>query len=87
MNGTITVANLHSELKAPQNASSHKQISNVGAYMVPAIMLDKYTSEFTKRGFTVDSYFTYKDLGGGQIGTGSEQTLIAWTTPETFLVS
>ena len=76
MNGTISV------IRSP---SSQKQIGTVGAYMIPAIMLDKYTSEFAKRGFTVDSHFTYKDLRGGQKGTGPEQTLIIWTTPESNL--
>lgn len=85
INGTISVVALPSELKAPQNVSSQEQIGTVGAYMIPAIMLDKYTSEFAKRGFTVDSHFTYKDLRGGQKGTGPEQTLITWTTPETNL--
>lgn len=76
MNGTISV------IRSP---SSQKQIGTEGAFMIPAIMLDKYTSEFAKRGFTVDSHFTYKDLRGGQKGTGPEQTLITWTTPETNL--
>lgn len=76
MNGTISV------IRSP---SSQTRIGTVGAYMIPAIMLDKYTSEFAKRGFTVDSHFTYKDLRGGQKGTGPEQTLIIWTTPESNL--
>jgi plastocyanin len=84
MNGTITVTNIPSELKSTNNTSS-QQIGTAGAYMIPAIMLDKYTSEFTKRGFTIDSHFTYKDLRGGQKGTGPQQTLITWTTPETNL--
>ena len=86
MNGTITVTNLKlTELKAPQNASSQSKVGIAGGYMIPAIMLDKYVSEFTKRGFAIDSHFTYKDLRGGQKGTGPEQTLITWTTPETNL--
>lgn len=86
MNGTITVTNLKlPELKAPQNASSQSKVVIAGAYMIPEIMLDKYVSEFTKRGFAIDSHFTYKDLRGGQKGTGPEQTLITWTTPETNL--
>jgi plastocyanin len=86
MNGTITVTNLKlTELKAPQNASSQNKVVITGAYMIPAIMLDKYVSEFTKRGFVIDSHFTYKDLRGGQKGTGPEQTLITWTTPNTNL--
>lgn len=84
MNGTISVVNLPSELKSANSTSSQNQIT-AGAYMIPAIMLDKYTSEFTKRGFTLDSHFTYKDLRGGQKGTGAQQTLITWTTPETNL--
>ena len=83
MNGTISVVNLPSELKS-NSTSSQNQIT-AGSYMIPAIMLDNYTSEFEKRGFTVDSHFTYKDLRGGQKGTGPEQTLITWTTPETDL--
>ncbi|MGB8160011.1 MAG: hypothetical protein WCE93_07685 [Nitrososphaeraceae archaeon] len=85
MNGTISVINSPSELRSPQNAASQTQIGTVGAYMVPATLLDKYTSEFAKRGMTVDSHFTYKDLRGGQKGTGPQQTLITWTTPETNL--
>ncbi|HEX9317390.1 MAG TPA: hypothetical protein VF884_00475, partial [Nitrososphaeraceae archaeon] len=84
MNGTISVVNLPSELKSANSTSSQNQIT-AGAYMIPAIMLDKYTSEFAKRGFTVDSHFTYKDLRGGQKGTGPQQTLITWTIPETNL--
>ncbi len=84
MNGTITVAT--SEIEFPQNAlSQHKVVNTVGAYVIPAIILDKYTSEFTKRGFTIDSHLSYKDLRGGQKGTGPEQILITWTTPETNL--
>ena len=33
----------------------------------------------------VDSHFTHKDLSGGHKGTGSEQTLIMWTTLESNL--
>jgi hypothetical protein len=46
--------------------------------MVPAKFLDKYRSEFENNGFTIDSTYTYKDLRGGQRGTGSEQTLVVW---------
>ena len=84
MNGTITVTNLPSELK-PQNSSSQNEVGTIGTYMIPAIILDKYTSEFAKRGMIVDSHFTYKDLRGGQKGTGPEQALITWSTPDTDL--
>lgn len=48
--------------------------------MVPAKLLDKYRSEFEDKGLTIDSTFTYKDLRGGQKGTGLEQILIVWKT-------
>jgi plastocyanin len=83
MNGTITIKNLTSELKS-QNASTN-QINTVGALMIPATMLDKYGSELAKNGFIIDSHFTYKDLRGGQKGTGPEQVLITWTSPEANL--
>ena len=80
MNGTITIMNLTSEVRS-QNASAY-QVHTVGAFMVPANMLDKYASELAKNGFTIDSHFTYRDLRGGQKGTGPEQALITWTSPE-----
>ena len=83
MKGTITIKNLTSELKS-QNASAN-QINTVGALMIPATMLDKYGSELAKNGFIIDSHFTYKDLRGGQKGTGPEQVLITWTSPEANL--
>jgi hypothetical protein len=48
MNGTISVVNLPPELK-PTNKTSSQEIGTVGAYMISAIMLDKYTSEFEER--------------------------------------
>jgi hypothetical protein len=40
--------------------------------MVPGLFLDKNRSEFEDKGFTIDSTCTYKDLLGGQKGTGPE---------------
>lgn len=48
--------------------------------MVPAKDLDKDIAELTKRGFSIDSTFTYKDPRGGQKETGPEQTSVVWTT-------
>ena len=83
MNSTILVANIPPKFKS--NNTSSQEVGTAEACIVPAIMLDKYSSEFTKRGLTVDSHFTYKDLRGGQKGTGPRQTLVTWTTPETNL--
>ena len=49
--------------------------SIISAFMVTARLLDKYRSECENNGFTIDSTCTYKDLRGGQKGTGPEQTL------------
>ena len=75
MMGTITVTSQeqHNATTVPQNKDDI-----VGTFMVPARFLDKYRSEFEDRGFTIDSTYTYKDLRGGQKGTGPEQTLIVW---------
>jgi hypothetical protein len=75
MMGTITVTS-----QKQHNATSVFQYKDdiVGTFMVPARFLDKYRSEFEDRGFTIDSTYTYKDLRGGQKGTGPEQTLIVW---------
>jgi plastocyanin len=75
MMGTITVTS-----QEQHNATTVSQNKDdiVGTLMVPARFLDKYRSEFEDRGFTIDSTYTYKDLRGGQKGTGPEQTLIVW---------
>lgn len=75
MTGTITV---YSQEQHNATTVSQNKDDIAGAFMVPARFLDKYRSEFEDRGFTIDSTYTYKDLRGGQKGTGPEQTLIFW---------
>lgn len=75
MTGTITV---YSQEQHNATTVSQNKDDIAGAFMVPARFLDKYRSEFEDRGFTIDSTYTYKDLRGGQKGTGPEQTLILW---------
>jgi len=77
MRGVITVT---SQDEGNATTASQNKEDIVGAYMVPAKLLDKYRSEFEDKGFTIGSTFTYKDLRGGQKGTGPEQTLIVWKT-------
>ena len=43
-------------------------------------MMDGGAAALTKRGFSIDSTFTYKDPRGGQKETGPEQTSVVWTT-------
>jgi len=75
MTGTITV---YSQEQNNATTVSQNKDDIAGVFMVPARFLDKYRSEFEDRGFTIDSTYTYKDLRGGQKGTGPEQTLIVW---------
>ena len=78
MNGTINTMN---QVYPLNNANATGVIPDtVGTYMVPAKDLSQYISTLTSKGFTIDSTHTYKDLRGGQKGTGPEQTLIVWTT-------
>ena len=48
--------------------------------MVPTQNIQLYTTDLESRGFDIDSTYNFKDLRGGQSGTGDEQTLIVWTT-------
>ena len=79
MNGTIDVVNQGNQLTNP-NATGAGSPDTVGTFMVPAKDLNQYTSALTSKGFTIDSPYTFKDLRGGQKGTGSEQAYIVWTT-------
>ena len=50
--------------------------NTVGILMVPTQDISLYTSDLQNRGFLVDSAHNFQDLGGGQSGTGDEQTLL-----------
>jgi hypothetical protein len=55
-------------------------VDTVGTLMVPTQDIQSYTSDLESRGFTIDSTYNFKDLRGGQSGTGDEQTLVVWTS-------
>lgn len=68
MEGTIVVQ---------ENPSIVNQFpETVGFLMVPAKDLDKHVSELTTKGVDVLDEYTFKDLRGGQKGTGPQQTLL-----------
>jgi plastocyanin len=77
MNGTITVINQPASLTS---SSASGTVDTVGVLMVPYQDIQTYTSDLNDRGFAIDSTHNFKDLRGGQSGTGDEQTLIVWTT-------
>jgi hypothetical protein len=68
MEGTIIVQ---------ENTSSANQLpETVGFLMVPTKDLDTHVSELTGKGIEVLDNYTFKDLRGGQKGTGPNQSLL-----------
>jgi plastocyanin len=82
MNGNIQVVDQTQVSPSPTSLLGNTQGSpnTVGVLMVPTQDIQTYTNDLANRGFTVDSTHNFKDLRGGQSGTGDEQTLIVWTT-------
>lgn len=80
MTGTITVDNIQSPVASSSSNSSASNIDTVGILMVPTQDIDDYISQITSAGITIDNTYDFKDLRGGQKGTGDTQTLIVWTT-------
>ena len=85
MTGSVTVGNLQSPVTTSSSSSStttsnSSNIDTVGILMVPTQDIDNYISQITGAGITVDNTYDFKDLRGGQEGTGDTQTLIVWTT-------
>ena len=85
MTGTINLRPIESPV-APSSSSATITNSNssiidtVGVLMVPTQDIDSYVQKITDAGITVDNTYDFKDLRGGQKGTGDTQTLIVWTT-------
>jgi hypothetical protein len=80
MNGTIDVSNQANSLTLTNATTALGNPDTIGTFMVPTKDLNQYVSTLTSKGFTVDSTHTFKDLRGGQKGTGPEQAYIVWTT-------
>jgi len=92
MTGSVTVDNIQSPITHSSSTSSastttttssnssSSNIDTVGILMVPTQDIDEYISQITNAGITVDNTYDFKDLRGGQEGTGDTQTLIVWTT-------
>jgi hypothetical protein len=93
MTGSVTVDNIQSPVTPSSStassasntttstsSNSSSNIDTVGILMVPTQDIDEYISQITNAGITVDNTYDFKDLRGGQEGTGDTQTLIVWTT-------
>lgn len=75
MTGDVKVIDQPNKL----NTNSSESPESVGVFMVPTKDIDDYTTDFTDKGFSIDSTYTFKDVRGLARDTGSEQTLIVWT--------
>jgi plastocyanin len=74
MEGTITV---NDDVASNTDSNgSNATFNTVALLMVPAKDLDKHISTIESEGVDVVNQFTFKDLRGGQKGTGPEQTLL-----------
>jgi plastocyanin len=81
MKGTITVKSIQSPVTTPAAAAGGGgSIDTVGVLMVPTQDKAKYVQDVKNAGVTVDSTYDFKDLRGGQKGTGDVQTLLVWTS-------
>ncbi|MGE0691423.1 MAG: hypothetical protein AB7O87_12630 [Candidatus Nitrosocosmicus sp.] len=84
MTGSIAVGNIQYPVissSSPDNANSNTSKSDtVGLIMVPTQDIANYIQQINSAGITVDNTYDFKDLRGGQKGTGDTQTLIVWTT-------
>ncbi len=74
MKGTITVNDDIASNIDPND--SNATFDTVALLMVPTKDLDKHISTIESEGVDVVDQFTFKDLRGGQKGTGPEQTLL-----------
>jgi plastocyanin len=84
MSGNIQVVDQsQASPSSPSTTSSGNTQSSadtIGVLMVPTQDIQTYTTDLENRGFNIDSTHNFKDLRGGQSGTGDEQTLIVWTS-------
>lgn len=81
-NISVTVDQGNTELQQTTDGSN-----TVGITMVPTQDISQYTSDLQSRGFVIDSIHNFRDLRGGQSGTGDEQTLIVWRSPPGMQIS
>ena len=57
-----------------------EQYDTVGILMVPTMDLATQTTDLQGRGLSILGTHNFKDLRGGQEGSGDEQTLVLWGT-------
>lgn len=82
MTGTVKVINSPNTTQGNSNNSSGQTsvIKTAGFLMVPSKDSQSIISTLTNEGYKVLGSYTFKDIRGGQKGTGPTQTIIAWAS-------
>jgi plastocyanin len=86
MRGNITViseANLSPASPTTTTLNSSSPMNNAdtaGVLMLPTQDISDHAGSLKSKGFAVDSMHNFKDLRGGQSGTGDQQTYLVWAT-------
>lgn len=88
MRGNITVISQSSSPatvsyggnRANSTSAAVNNGDTAGVLMVPTQDIGNYVQDLKSKGFAVDSRYNFKDLRGGQKGTGDEQALLVWST-------
>jgi len=76
MKGTITVIGSDNASSNRSNSYLNKTVDTLGSLMVPTKDLELHVSNLESNRIVVLDQYTFKDLRGGQKGTGPEQTLL-----------
>jgi plastocyanin len=76
MKGTITVVASDNGSSNHSNSYLNKTVDTLGFLMVPTKDLDLHVSNLENKRLVVLDKYAFKDLRGGQKGTGPEQTLL-----------
>lgn len=79
MRGNITVIS-QKDLNPSNSTSPISNADTAGVLVVPTQDIGNYIQNLKSKGFTIDSMHNFKDIRGGQEGTGDQQTLLVWTT-------
>lgn len=81
--GSTTATNTTSMSSGDNSANSTGAAVNngdtAGVLMVPTQDIENYVQDLKSKGSAVDSTYNFKDLRGGQKGTGDEQALLLWS--------
>jgi hypothetical protein len=76
MKGTITVIGSDNASLNRNNSYLNKTVDTLGSLMVPTKGSELHVSYLEDNRVVVLDQYTFKDLRGGQKGTGPEQTLL-----------